>query len=248
MRLYLHSSSAPRVLDPRVVTFTRSDSFEAEQFRRLRHRLEDLALKRRTQVVAVTSAASGEGKTMTAVNLAGALAQARGARVLLLDADLRRPRVAETCGLPADAPGLIAMLRQGQPLRSAVVQVPDTALDVLTCERSRIDPYDVLRSSAFSEALAQARREYRFVVVDTAPVVPVPDSSLLGPLVDGYLVVVAANHTPRKLLGEALNSLEPASVLGLVLNRDPEPLFGYYDTYGQEYFSPRAQPLEPADR
>lgn len=234
--------------DHRIVTFSRSGSFEAEQYRRLRHRLEDLATRRTAQVVAVTSATSGEGKTLTSVNLAGALAQNRNARVLLLDADLREPRVAQACGLPADQPGLVALLRRGgRDLRSSVARVEEARLDVLSCERTRVDPYEALRSSAFASVIAQARREYRFVIVDTPPMVPVPDSGLLDSLIDGYLLVVAANLTPRKLVGEALNSLDPKSLLGLVFNRDPQPLFGYYDSYGQRYFRPEVAEFESAN-
>lgn len=235
--------------DGRIVTFSRRESFEAEQFRRLRHRLEDLAARRQTKVIAVTSATSGEGKTLTSINLAGALAQSRGSRVLLMDADLRRPRLAAGCGIDPDTPGVVELLRTGGDLASAVIRLPDASLDVLPCEaRSGTDPYDSLRSPAFKNLISQARRDYSFVIVDTPPVVPVPDSSVLGPLVDGYLLVVAANRTPKKLLAEALNTLEPSLVLGLVFNRDPEPLFGYYGSHGADYFSSR-HPLayEPVD-
>ena len=223
--------------DPRVVTFSRRESFEAEQFRRLRHRVEELAARRSVRVIAVTSPGAGEGKTITAVNLAGALAQARHTRVLLIDADLRRPRVGSACGVEDGRPGLVAALRQApRDLDDVVWRLPEVSLEVLPCERTRVDPYEVLRSKAFADLLREARRRYSFVVVDTAPVIPVPDTSLLTDLIDGYLLVVSANATPRKLLGEALNTLEARTVLGLVFNRDPQPLFGYYGSYGRPYF------------
>jgi Mrp family chromosome partitioning ATPase len=73
-------------------------------------------------------------------------------------------------------------------------------------------------------------------VLDTPPLLPVFDSALLAKSVDGVLMVVSANQTPRKLLGEALNMLEPSKVLGIVFNRDERPLFGYYNSYYREYF------------
>ena len=90
------------------------------------------------------------------------------------------------------------------------------------------------------ELLALARSHYGYVVLDTPPLLPVFDSALLAKLVDGVLMVVAANQTPRKLLGESLNMLDPAKVLGIVFNRDQRPLFGYYNSYYREYFPDRS--------
>jgi Mrp family chromosome partitioning ATPase len=80
--------------------------------------------------------------------------------------------------------------------------------------------------------LRDARSFYDYVVIDTPPVVPLADCRLLGRLVDGFIVVVAANKTPRKLLAEALNLLDPAKVIGLVFNGDNRPLAAYYGYYG----------------
>jgi len=73
-------------------------------------------------------------------------------------------------------------------------------------------------------------------VLDTPPLLPVYDSALLAKSLDGVLMVVSANRTPRKLLGEALNLLDAGKVLGIVFNKDGRPLFGYYDSYYREYF------------
>lgn len=243
----LFTSQPVKQRDRRIVTFSRSDSFEADQFRRLRLRIEDRATTTPFQVIAVTSAASGEGKTLTAINLAGALAKGRDTRVLLIDADLRRPGVARACGLAEDGRGLISRLQGARDLKASVVRVDDAALDVLPCERVRVDPYEALRSPAFADLLAEARRTYQFIVVDTAPIVPVPDAGLISALVDGYLVVIAAGSTPRRLVAEALSTLAPQSVIGLVFNRDPEPMFGYFNTYGRPYFSAQPHEFEAAD-
>ena len=96
--------------------------------------------------------------------------------------------------------------------------------------------HHILRSPRLEQLLAEARQRYDFIVLDTPPLLPVFDSALLRELVDGVLIVVAANQTPRKLLGEALNLLDPAKVLGIVFNRDARPLFGYYDAYYKDYF------------
>jgi len=227
-------------LNPRLVTLVSPRSFEADQFRRLRHRVEELLASRNRRVLAVTSAIPGDGKTLVSINLAGALA--RGKRVLLVDADLRRPNVAATLGLPETGRDLIAAVRTGATdLRAFIQQVPGTTLDVLATERVVDDSYEFLTSAAFAALMARVREQYEVVIVDTAPVVAVPDTGLLRSVVDGFLVVVSANSEPRKLLGEALNSLEPSMVLGLVFNRDERPLFGYYGGY-QGYFKQYAQP------
>jgi capsular exopolysaccharide synthesis family protein len=232
----------------RLVALNARQSFEAEQFRRLRQRIEDLTISRGVRAVAITSAAPSEGKTTTAVNLAVTLAQAPQARVLLVDADLRRPTVAPTLGLPREEGGLLALLADGgRDVESHVHRVSGTTLDVLPCEEARGNTYDVLRSPALQTLFARAREVYSLVVVDSPPVVPVPDSNLLKQFVDGYLVVLSANQTPRRLLAEALNLLDPSSVLGLVFNRDVRPLFGHYSAYYDAYFrepSSHGHPVE----
>jgi Mrp family chromosome partitioning ATPase len=107
---------------------------------------------------------------------------------------------------------------------------------VLACSVPSVDTYEVLTSPRLAELLGRARAQYEYVLIDTPPIVPVPDSGLLRPLVDGYVVVVSARSTPRRLLGEALNHLDEGSVLGVVLNRDEQPLFGFYRKRYRQYF------------
>ena len=95
---------------------------------------------------------------------------------------------------------------------------------------------ELIKARAKLEGLLHELRDrYAYVIVDTPPLLPVFDSALLAKLVDGVLMVVAANQTPRKLLGEGLNMLDPAKVLGIVFNRDDRPLFGYYNSYSRYY-------------
>lgn len=228
---------ATQQFDSRLVSFTSPASFAAEQYQGLRLTIERLTRTRGAQVIAVTSPAAGEGKTVTSVNLAGALARGAEARVLLIDADLRRPAVARTLGmLDGHINGLADIINEPAPLSSVARQIDPYSLWVLPAGTARPQAHQTLRSPRLEQLLREARQQYDYIVIDTPPLLPVFDSALISRLVDGMLVVVAANQTPRKLLGEALNLVDPATVMGIVFNRDDRPLFGYYDEYYREYF------------
>ena len=233
-------------LDSRLVSFTSPGSFAAEQYQGLRLTIERLTKSRGALVLAVTSPAAGEGKTLTAINLAGALARESDGRVLLIDADLRRPSVATTLGL-SSAPGLTDLLSsEGHDLSAAVQRVPPHPLWAIAAGTAGSAIHRLLRSPRFEPLLQRARQEYDVVIIDTPPLLPVFDSAVLARIVDQMLIVVAANQTPRKLLGEALNLVDPAKVMGIVFNRDDRPLFGYYDEYYREYFQDTSGPVSQA--
>ena len=229
---------ATHTFDSRLVSFTSPASFAAEQYQGLRLTIERLGRRGQSQIIAVSSAAAGEGKTVTAINLAGALSRGAEARVLLIDADLRRPAVGRTLNLlDPHVNGLAdVVLDQGRTFLDAARKVDPYSLWVLPAGDPRAPIHHLLRSPRLESLLQDARRSFDYVVIDTPPLLPVFDSALLSRIVDGLLVVVAANQTPRKLLGEALNLVDPGKVLGIVFNRDDRPLFGYYDEYYREYF------------
>jgi capsular exopolysaccharide synthesis family protein len=223
-------------MDSRLVSFTSPGSFAAEQYQGLRLTIERLTRAQGAQVLAITSPAAGEGKTLTAVNLAGALARESDGRILLIDADLRRPAIATTLAL-TNTPGLTDVLDSEQLELSSVAQhVSPLPLWAVTSGSAGAGIHRLLRSPRFEPLLQRARQEFDVVVIDTPPLLPVFDSAVLSRIVDQLLVVVAANQTPRKLLGEALNLVDPSKVMGIVFNRDDRPLFGYYNEYYREYF------------
>jgi len=223
--------------DTHLVSLTAPASFAAEQYQGLRLTVERLARTRDAKVIAVSSPAAGDGKTVTAINLAGALARGTSARVLLIDADLRRPAVARQLGIEDAEIGLADALGDGGlPFERITRTLDHFNLAVIPAGSARAGVSQILRSPRLEELLREARQRYDFVVLDTPPLLPVFDSALLAKSVDGVLLVVSANQTPRKLLGEALNMLDASKVLGIVFNRDDRPLFGYYDAYYREYF------------
>jgi capsular exopolysaccharide synthesis family protein len=223
----------PEEAESHLVSLLEPTSFAAEQYRTLRHIIEHAG----TQVVAVTSPGVGDGKTTTAVNLAGALAQAPEARVLIMDCDLRRPNVGKFIGLPSDARsrGFVDLLLDRRlTLESVVVSRRPYNLDILPAGRVPTNPYEVLKSPRLPSLMEEARARYHFIILDTPPAIPLPDFRVLGKVADGLVVIVSANKTPRRLVQEALEILDRDKVVGLIFNKDRSPVGGYYDY--QAYF------------
>jgi capsular exopolysaccharide synthesis family protein len=194
--------------------------------------VERLQQSRGVRVVAITSPGTNDGKTLTSINLAAALARGPGARVLLIDADLRRPSIGSQLGLRQDGPGLANAVSDADVGLPEIVQTVEGVhgLSVLPGTTAPADAHEVLRSPRFDQLLQEARGAYDFVVLDTPPLVPVCDAAVMARVVDGLLVVVAAHETTRKQLGEALSLLDEQKTLGLVLNGD-RPRTSKYDAY-----------------
>jgi capsular exopolysaccharide synthesis family protein len=227
----------PQGLDEHLVSLLTPAAFEAEQYRSLRHTMEQLHKTGGLQIIAVTSAAGGDGKTTTAINLAGALAQASEARVLLVDADLRRPALGHLLGLGgAGGPGLVsAIVDPTLSLTQVVQDRPPFNLSVICAGQSPASPYELLQSPRLGALLDEARGRFDYIVVDCPPLVSVQDCRVIGRWVDGFLLVVQAHRTPRRLLEEAFNVVDPAKMIGLVFNGDDHPLSGYPSGYNAAY-------------
>lgn len=224
---------ARKRIDSHVVSLTAPDSYEAEQYRKLRYVLEqrhqpgDHAL-----VAAITSPTPGDGKSLTALNLAGALAQDMGARVLLIDADLRRQSASLRQNLAlgnGSSPGLVdAILNPELDLSKVVRRIAPLNLSFVMTGTPTATPYEMLSSPRVGMLFDEARRDYDYVVVDAPPVVPVSDTRVIARWIDGFVVVVAAHQTPRGLLAETLDLLGPDKTIGLVYNGGKELLKRYY--------------------
>ncbi|PYQ17309.1 MAG: hypothetical protein DMF80_01200 [Acidobacteria bacterium] len=220
-----------------LVSLVAPGSFEAEQYRILRHAIERRRADHGVAVVALTSPSGGEGKTTSAINLGGALAQAAELRVLLVEADLRRPSVAAQLRMPPPGAGLAeAITDRTRRLDELCLPIPGFNLWVLPAGRPVMAPYELLRSPRVAELMAEARSRYDYVIVDTPPVIPCPDYRLLEPSIDGVILVVAADKTPREMLDTALDLLDRPKALGVVFNGErPQP-----DRYSYYYSRPTA--------
>jgi protein-tyrosine kinase len=218
-----------------LVSFVAPSSLEADQYRMLRHAVERLHQDAGYQVFGITSAAAGDGKSITTLNMAGSLAQSAGTRVLVVCADLHRETVPQYLGLrTVRTPGLAdAIVDEQYTLPQVVHRLERFNVSILPAGNVQSRPYELLSSRRLQALIDEARREYDYVLIDTPPVAPLADCRLLGRCVDGFIVVVSANKTPRKLLAEALRVLESSKLLGVVFNGDDSPLSPYYGYYAQ---------------
>jgi polysaccharide biosynthesis transport protein len=184
------------------------------------------------RILLVTSTAPGEGKTLTSTNLALTLASAEG-KVLILDADLRRPQV-HTLLRGKRTPGLSDVL-VGKAKPSEAIQVLAGGLSLLPAGTTVPSPADLITGQAMRGFLEGLRGVYSWIVIDTPPVGAVAEPLILAPLADGVIVVVGAEMVPRKAVGTTLERIKEsgARLLGVVLNRARIERHGYY--YGRYY-------------
>jgi succinoglycan biosynthesis transport protein ExoP len=208
-------------------------SARAEAYRALRTNLQFVQVDSRDRVVVVTSSLPGEGKSTTTANLAIALADT-DQRVLLIDADLRRPRLDQYLGVEG-AVGLTDVLIGRAGLADAVQNWGHNHLYVLPAGRTPPNPSELLDSKAMASLLDQLTPEFDWVIIDAPPLLPVTDAAVLASKASGVIIAVAAGKTTEHQLGSALERLETvgAPVSGVVLTMAPTRDRGSYG-YGYE--------------
>ncbi|MDH3022464.1 polysaccharide biosynthesis tyrosine autokinase [Gordonia alkanivorans] len=214
--------------DPQAVNFGAGAGVTAEAYRRLRTNLSFVSVDHPVKTVLVTSATQDEGKTTTAVNLAAALAEA-GNRVVLVDADLRRPSVSKLPGINP-AVGLTSFLRGDASVESVVQQSGVIGLDVLAAGALPPNPSELLASARTGAAFSSLAKAYDYVIIDSAPILPVTDSVEAARWVEGTILVARADTTTRPHLASAVAQLRMAEVniVGVVLNDVSRRSAGYY--------------------
>lgn len=188
----------------------------AEHYRSLRTRIAQAEAGTPRRVILVTSPGVGDGKTVTAGNLALTMAQEFQRRVLLMDTDLRHARLHSLLGI-AREPGLVDVLTGSSPLEDALVSLPELRLIVLPAGRAHGQPTELLGSGPMAQLVAALRRRFDRVLMDGASA-HLADAGVVEPLADGVLLIVRAGRTPKPGVERALGVLPASKLLGLVLN------------------------------
>jgi protein-tyrosine kinase len=204
-----------------------------EQFRRLAGSLHQAQITGQMKIVMITSAVPADGKTLTAINLALVLSESYRRRVLLIDADLRRPTMREVVDLP-DVSGLSEVLKAKRDEKLSVFRLTPT-LTLLPGGRPDPDPMSGLTSARMRRILEEAAARFDWVIVDAPPVGTVTDASLLSAMVDGALLVVRAGRTRYPPVQKAIDALGRDRILGVILNSVEETgaaEYSHYAAYG----------------
>lgn len=237
-----------RVADAPLIAGLGTHDPRTEAFRVLRTNLQFVDVDSTHKALVFTSSLPGEGKSTTSVNTAIALAMA-GNKVLLVDADLRRPQVARLLGLE-NAVGLTTALIGTLSVADAIQRHGETGLDVLTSGVIPPNPAELLQSQAMADLLERVRSSYDFVIFDAPPLIPVTDAALIAAQTDGAVLVVRSNKTTKDQVATAVHRLESVSAraLGVVVNMVPQRRgfgSGYGYGYGYGYAPDAAKDVAP---
>jgi len=237
-------------LDPMLITYYRPQSKEAEAYRGVRTALYFGTGGTSPRVIQITSPNRADGKTTLSANLSVSIAQS-GKRVLLVDADFRRPRLHKVFALPAGT-GLASVLAGAADLGEAIQDSVVAGLSILPCGPRPSDPAELLSSPRLHEALQAAREHYDFVLVDTPPLLAVTDPSVVAPRVDGVLLNIRLSKNSRpdaERAREVLSTLG-AKMIGVVVNGVGPDGVGYgaprdHYSYQSEYSDTSMNRIDP---
>jgi capsular exopolysaccharide synthesis family protein len=224
-----------------LAVFKDPTSLAAEACRSIRTNMLFISAQKEFSLFSVTSPGPQDGKTTVAINLAVTMAQA-GGRILLIDADMRRPRIHKSFGLKSDK-GMSSVMAGDMELKNAVCKSEVPNLDILPCGPMPPNPAELLHTERFRQILAQCRGNYDRVILDSPPIGPVTDPAIIGGSTDGVVLVLRAGHTTREATQFARRQLGDAGarILGLVINQTDRKGsgygygYGYYTAYGRYY-------------
>ena len=214
----------------RLVFATEPDGLAAEQYRILRRRLTNAHPTGGAMLI--TSPSPGEGKTLTAANLAWCMAEA-GHRTVLVDLDFRAPGLSETFGLPVNQDGVEDVLAGKRSVHEALRRVADRPLYMLPVRRRRKSVGGLLSSAGITRLLLELRANFPWIILDFAPAIPMADVGEVLPHVDGALLIVRAGSTSRSMIAPSLDILG-STLWGVVVNDMAISGSAYYGSYGKK--------------
>lgn len=203
-------------------------SLVAEQFRTLRTNIQFASIEKEMQILMVTSSAPSEGKSTTAANLAVVFAQ-QDKKVLIIDADLRKPTMHETFRIE-NTTGLTNTLSKQQAVNNAIKATQIQNLDVLTSGPLPPNPAELLGSAAMNDVISTLKEQYDYLIIDTPPVLAVTDAKILASQCDGIMLVIQSGKTEIDSAKKAKEALVNAqgNVIGAILNGQKQKKHQYY--------------------
>jgi len=211
------------------------DPYYYELVKGLRAKVEYKMDTLNLRVLAVSSAVAGEGKTLTAIQLAANMAATGRKKVLLVDMDLRKSCIARELGIASDS-GLSEFLSESVPkekiLRNSVVP----GLSVIIGGKTISSPTDMLAGEKFRSLLRELREQFDLVILDTPPILPVPDAVTISEQVDAFILLFRFSHTPHQLFRQAIDELGERKIVGVVLNGEEKKADKYYHKYYGKYY------------
>lgn len=235
------------VTNPSAVFLDQPDSVFAESIRGLRTSVLLSAIDEPHRVVVVTSTLPGEGKTTIAINLAQALGQLK--RVLLVDADMRRPTVAKKLGREAEGgTGLVEYLAGEAQMQDCIRTTDNPNVFVLPAGKRLNSPLELISSQRFADTMKELKQRFDVVVVDCPPIKPVSDSLVISRFANAVLYVVKTDGAPHQLIRDAIASLRDveAPLLGVVLNQMNMQKAHGYGSYSYQYkYTYGKEPVKP---
>ncbi|WP_431844245.1 polysaccharide biosynthesis tyrosine autokinase, partial [Calidifontibacter indicus] len=210
-------------------------SGRSEAFRSLRTNLQFVNAAKHPRVIVMTSCLAGEGKTTTTANLALTMAEA-GAKVVLIEGDLRRPRLLRYLGMEG-AVGITDVLIGRAEIKDVVQRFGEHELGVIGAGQIPPNPSELLGSDAMRTVLNELQDVFDYVIIDAPPLLPVTDAAILSAITDGTVLVAASGAVTTDQLQTALDSLDHVggTTLGIVMNKIPRKRGGRYYDYRYEY-------------
>lgn len=230
--------AAPKI-ERNALLITKDASFEfTEAYKALRTNLQFASINTKLKKIIVTSSIPGEGKTTVSVNLAIAMAE-NGQRVLLIDADLRKPHIHHYLKIDQRKVGSLTTALAGiTPIEKCIAYFSDLGIYVLTAGPIPPNPAELLCSERMEEFIEGLSENYDYIIIDTPPVSVVTDAAALSRVADGVVMVVRQGYTPYNLALAAKDNLEKvhANIVGCVFNsydsqKDSKPYSSYYYKY-----------------
>ena len=226
---------SPARVEPHLVAVSQPRSPYCEQFRSLRTKLLQAGERKQMRAFVITSAGVGEGKTLTALNLAWLLAQTDGMRALVIDSDLRQPCATEYLGIDVSA-GLSDVLGGTVRLEEAIVRLDPAGLYLLPGGQRRDDVAELLSGPSYERLLTEARRMFDYIIIDAPPLGIFTDANVLMNRADGALIVVHSGKTRYAIVDRLLEQIPREKLLGIVLNRVDEQLDESVYYYQRRYY------------